>query len=120
MSAEVMLWGFVKVVAGFGGAFILWITKTNHTKIQNTYTKEEANELIDLKVAPLEQKIDNQAAGLHDKFDLLLDIVRSDNEKNAIQRKDNTDMLHSINTNVAVIRNEVDNIKERINNEHEH
>ena len=114
MSAEVMLWGLVKVVAGFGGAFILWITKTNHTKIQNTYTKEETNELIDMKVAPLEQKIDNQSKGFHDKFDLLLEIVKSD----ATQRKDNTDMLHSINTNVAVIKTEVDNIKERMDNEH--
>mgnify|MGYP003657592311 CR=1 FL=1 len=98
--------------------YLTWSYQRDKVKLEETITKKEAGELIDLKLAPLEQKIDNQAAGLHDKFDLLLDIVRSDNEKNSIQRKDNTDMLHSINTNVAVIKNEVDNIKERMNDEH--
>ena len=93
--------------------YLVWSHKRDKTKLDATLSKKETGELIDLKIAPLEQKSDNQAQGLHDKFDLLLNIVKSDNDKNTAQRKDNNDMLHNINTNVAVIKNEVDNLKER-------
>lgn len=105
-------------VAKLGWVLILpylgWLHRNDKIKLDNTFTKVETSSLIDLKMAPLEQKIDNQSRGLHDKFDLLLDLVKSDNEKNTSQRKENNQMLHTISKDVAVIRNEVDNLKDRV------
>ena len=94
--------------------YLVWLHKRDKTKLDDTYTKHETSELIDLKIAPMGQKMDNQSKGLHDKFDLLLVLVKSDNETNAGRRKEDSDMLHKISTSVAVIENEVSNLKERI------
>mgnify|MGYP003634340698 CR=1 FL=1 len=117
----ITLWGVIKTLIGFFGAFVLYVTKSNYSKLQDTYSRKETDSLIDLKIAPLEQKIDSNAKGLEDKFDILMEIVKADNANirednalHAIQRKENHTMLQAISTDVAVIRNDVDNLKERI------
>lgn len=101
--------------------YLFWIKKQDKLKLDKTMSKEDTSNLIDLKIAPIEQKIDSNAILLEDKFNLLLELVkkenestRKDNEKSDLQRKENNQMLHSINTTVAVIENEVNNLKERI------
>ena len=122
MSIEVItLGGLVKTLLGFFGAFLLWVIKSNYTKLQDTYSKKETDSLINLKIVPLEQKIDSNTKGLEDKFEILMEIVKADNANirkdnalHAVQRKENHDMLQTISTSVAVIKNEVENIKVRI------
>jgi hypothetical protein len=84
-------------------------------KAEDSYTKDETKELIDLKIVPVDLKMDNQSKSLHEKFDLLLVLVKDNTEKNADRRKEDSDMLHKISTCVAVIENDVSNLKERMN-----
>jgi hypothetical protein len=100
------------VVALLG--YLGWDYRKIRKKAEDSYTKNETKELIDLKIAPVTLKMDNQSESLHDKFDLLLVLVKSDNEANAGRRKEDSDMLHKISTSVAVIETEIVNIKQRI------
>lgn len=116
MSGEVIAslaakWGWTTILP-----YLVWLHKRDKTKLENTYTKKETNDLIDLKVDPIRNECNNRTDSLHDKFDdkfdTLLELVKTNNEQNTLQRKENTDMLHEIKTSVAVVENEIKNIKE--------
>ena len=109
-------WIWVVIVPYLG-----WLKRQDKKKLDNTISRDGAKELIDLKLAPLEQKTDDNAKATNEKFDLVLDLIKTENEKDrvekeksSLQRKDNNEMLHTINTNVAVIKTEVDNLKDRL------
>ncbi len=98
--------------------YLSWLHKRSRIKLDNTISKDEANKLIDLKLAPLEIKLDNQTKGLNDKFDIILKLMQEDkadakssNERNRIQRKENTDLLNGISTDVEVIKSELTHLK---------
>lgn len=96
--------------------YLIWSHKRDKVKLDNTYSKKETNELIDLKIEPVRLEYNGKTDSLHEKFDdkfgTLLELVKSNNEQNTLQRKENTDMLHEIRTSVAVVENEIKNIKE--------
>lgn len=95
--------------------YLFWLHKKDKTKLDNTYTKKETSELIDLKVEPIRQECNGITNSLHDKFDTLLDLVKSNNDQNTAQRSENNSMLHEIKTEVAVIKNDIKHITENHN-----
>tara|TARA_R110000782_G_scaffold75562_1_gene150632 strand:+ start:8938 stop:9300 length:363 start_codon:yes stop_codon:yes gene_type:complete len=95
--------------------YLAWLYRKDKTKLDNTITKKETGELIDLKIAPLEQKIEMQNASLNDKFDLMVSLVKAESLESKIQRdeakkqvKENTSLLCDIKTDVAVLKKEME------------
>tara|TARA_R110000850_G_C9809820_1_gene451288 strand:- start:110 stop:472 length:363 start_codon:yes stop_codon:yes gene_type:complete len=95
--------------------YLAWLYRRDKTKLDNTITKKETGELIDLKLAPLEQKIEMQNESLNDKFDLIISIVKAESLESSVQReeaknqvKENTSLLCAIKTDVAVLKKEME------------
>lgn len=112
-------WLIAKILAGAFLGAIGWFTATSHKKLQDTYSKKETEHMIDLKVEPVKQACDSRTDAIHDKFDTLMDLVKSNNLQNTVQRKENNDMLHEIKVNVAVLSNKIENIQEMSTREKE-
>ena len=115
MSMEIVGVWATKLGIGAVVAYLGWDYRKIRKKAEDSYTKKEVSDLVDLKIKPLTQKIDTSTQGLIDKFDLLLVLVKENTEKNANRIKEDSVMLHKISTSVAVIESEVGNLKERMN-----
>ena len=103
MSLEAVGIYAFKTVVGVLFALFLWVTRMNHKKLQDTYTKEETSQLIDLKIEPLQKELN-----------LKIDQLISDTLIGTKQREETNEKLGKISTGMEVLKNEVGNLKERI------
>lgn len=101
-----IVWG-AKVIGGSIVTYFVglqaWITKQNHTKLQNTLSKQETLDLINLKLDPLQTRLD-----------MKMDQVLSSSQANTSQSADIIPKLQELSENVAVVQTEVVNIKDRL------
>ncbi len=115
MSAELGVGFGIKI---FGGAFlalisgmfthIYWALKRDKTKLDNTYTKKEVHDHVDLKLKPYDVKFD----GLDKQLDVLAVLIKESIEKGDLDRGKNKEAISDIKTDIAVIINKLDNQKE--------
>jgi hypothetical protein len=104
MSLEVVGgWLFKILGTGIIGAlsWIGWLTKTHNKKLQDVYTKQETDKQIDLKIAPVETSLS-----------IKMESVIAATKEATAQRKETNKMLARISEDVAVVKAEVNNLKE--------
>tara|TARA_R110002153_G_scaffold58217_1_gene159646 strand:+ start:269 stop:622 length:354 start_codon:yes stop_codon:yes gene_type:complete len=115
MSVEIILGGLMKL--GWTGIipYLIWSYQKDKTKLENTYSKTETEDLFDLKMKPLLVQNEN----LEKKFDSLMELIKTDR----VKREENTGILQCIKTDVALTKNDlshlksdVESIKQRLNN----
>jgi hypothetical protein len=103
MSPEVIGIYLVKTILSGAVGFILWITKSNHTKLQNTYTKKETDDMVSKQTAHLQKQVD-------DKFQTLLTAINLSTE----ERAKTNEMLHKIQICTAVVEAAIANLERRL------
>lgn len=97
LGAILLKWGWTLISGVFGFLFVYVFRKTN-----DTYTKAETKEMIDLKIIPLSESIDRQTAA-------------QERNTHAIERL--VDALQMSHTDIAVVKSQVEDIKEAIKKE---
>ena len=107
MPTEVaFVWG-VKLIGGGLVTYLVglqgWITRQNHLRLQNTLSRTETAELIDLKINPLQSELN-----------LKIDQLIAATQAGTSQRTETNDKLQQISTDMAVMKNEVVHLKENI------
>ena len=85
--------------------YLIWDHKRGKVRLENTLSKKETVELIDLKLSPMQKELTL-------KIDTLVEAYSGA----TAQRKETQDLLQHISLDVAVVKSEVENIKERLNN----
>lgn len=115
MSAEIGIGFGIKIL---GSAFITLISgaighiyyalRRDKTKLDNTYTKKEVHEHVDLKLKPYDVKF----KGLDKQLDTLTVLIKESIEKGDLDRGKNKEAISGIKTDIAVIINKLDNQKE--------
>jgi len=106
MSAEVGIGFGIKL---FGGAImalvtgavghLYWMIRRDKDKLDKTLTKEETEQLVDLKLEPTNTKVDT-----------IFDLLHSMNESS----HKTAEGIQDIGKNVAVLKNDMEHVKEDI------
>lgn len=112
MSAELGIGLGVKLFGGsltalIAGAFghLYWSIRRDKTKLDNTYTKAETQQLIATTLEPTKQKVNEMSSVLQS---LLEKVEKSNTETHTL--------LSEIKTNVAVVQNDIQHLKEKKEN----
>ena len=94
MSAEIggLVGKFVYAAVAGVVAHIYWLLRKDKNKLDNTYTKEETEQLINLKLDPIIEKVD-----------VMYEMLR---------KIDNG--IDAMNTSVAVVKNDMDHVKDSV------
>lgn len=106
MSAEVGIGFGIKLFGGAAMAFITgavghlyWMIRKDKTKLDQTLTKEETEQLVDLKLEPTKTKVET-----------IFDLLHSMNENS----QTTAEGIQDIGKNVAVLKNDMEHVKEDI------
>lgn len=94
--------------------YVMWLMKRDKEKLDNVYTKEETVSLLDLKILGVQRETQLTNKALTEKVDNLFELIRSEVRLNTEERQDNNKLLNSINTEVQIMKNDILNIKEDI------
>jgi hypothetical protein len=100
MSPEFIGGWLLKVLAGSILAFFFWITRINHKKLQDTYTKDETEKQIKLMLAPIQTELS-----------IKLESVLAATQEATYQRKETNTMLSQISEDLAVVKTEINHLK---------
>ena len=109
-GVKVLGGAFVAVISGAIG-HIYYALRRDKTKLDNTYSRQEVNTQIDLKIKPVEVKLQSYDNQLRILTELMEKAIEVQNKRSA----ENLGAISDIKTDVAVILNEVKNIKESRN-----
>lgn len=106
MSAEVgvglgikILWGALGTIVTGAISHIYWLIKKDKDKLDNTLTKDETEQLVDLKLEPTKTKVDT-----------IFDLLHTMNENS----QTTAEGIQDIGKNVAVLKNDMEHVKEDI------
>lgn len=120
MSAEVGVGLGIKIFGGAIMAFvtgavghIYWMLRRDKTKLDNTYTKEETEELIDLKTLSKEdtaELVDLKLEPTKQKVDTIFELLHTMNETTT---KTN-ESIEGVGKGIAVLQNDMEHVKEDI------
>ena len=113
MSAELGTIGVVtalKYIGGIIAAWVGWVLKKNHDKLNNTYSKEETEDLIELKVEPIIVTYEARSSEIMKA----IKVASDERRENLMLLRSINDNVNKMDTKVAVLGNEVSNIKDRL------
>lgn len=102
-------------------AYFLWLKKKDKDKLDDTFTKTETTDLIDLKLIAVQQEFSLKNQAMTDKIDNLAQMIMAGNNRESEQRDYSNSLLQTLtvdmqkmNTDVQVLSVEFKNVKEDV------
>lgn len=98
-------------------AYFWWLVRKSKERLDNTYTKEDTDKLVDLKIKTVKDSVDVKFAALDKQLEDLFILVRTMAEDNK-EARDRSDLkddelrqeLSDIKTSVAVVHSNINNL----------